>query len=173
MNHLEALTTEWLDYNGYFTRSAIKVGRRARGGWDGELDVIGYHPESRHFIHVECSMDALTWTDREVTFARKLGMGREYARSHFDGIDVPEKLDQVVLLGFVSAIEQHRSIGGGRLVSSQELVAEIVSRIPRNNARAAVPENFPLLRTLQLAIMAGAQIAPPACTLIPLAPERI
>jgi hypothetical protein len=33
MNHLEALTAEWLNYNGYFVRTAVKVGKRAKGGW--------------------------------------------------------------------------------------------------------------------------------------------
>ncbi|MEZ5812985.1 MAG: hypothetical protein R3D45_16370 [Rhizobiaceae bacterium] len=171
MNHLEELTTEWLNYNGYFTRTAIKVGKRALGGYEGELDVIGYHPETKHFVHVECSMDALTWENREKRFARKLAIGREYAASHFNGIGVPGELDQIVLLGFVSAVEMHRSIGGGRLVTSSELVAEIACSVPKNNARAAVPESFPLLRTLQLAVVAGAQFAHPACTVLPREPE--
>ncbi|MCB1470793.1 MAG: hypothetical protein KDK08_27380 [Rhizobiaceae bacterium] len=167
MNHLEELTTEWLDYNGYFTRNSVRVGPRPLGGYDGELDVIGYHPETGHFVHVECSMDALTWDNREKRFARKLAMGREYAASHFNGIGVLGELDQIVVLGFVSAVEKHRSIGGGRLVTSSELVAEIACSVPKNNARSAVPENFPLLRTLQLAVVAGAQFAQPACTVIP------
>jgi hypothetical protein len=167
LNHLEELTTEWLNYNGYFTRTAIKVGRRALGGYDGELDVIGYHPDKKHFVHVECSMDALTWDKREKRFERKLFLGREYASSHFAGIGAPENLDQIVLHGYAGSADKHRSIGGGRLVTSAELVAEIGSCIPRNNARSAVPENFPLLRTLQLALVAGAQFASPSYRMIP------
>lgn len=169
LNHLEELTTEWLNYNGYFTRTAIRVGRRALGGYDGELDVIGYHPDTKHFVHVECSMDALTWDKREQRFARKLELGREYASSHFKGMGAPEEFDQIVLHGFAGAATSHRSIGGGRLVTSTELVAEIGCCIPRNSARSAVPENFPLLRTLQLALMAGAQFARPSCKVIPTA----
>ena len=51
MNHLETLTAEWLSYNGYFTRSAIRVGKRAQGGWAGELDVVGFHAGRQHFVH--------------------------------------------------------------------------------------------------------------------------
>ena len=167
MNHLETLTTEWLDYNGYFTRSTIRVGKRALGGWNGELDVIGFHAETRHFVHIECSTDAWNWEKRETTFSRKFQMGRDYARSHFAGMNVPEELDQVVVHGYVRAIESHRLVGGGRLMSSGELAAEIINGVPRNSAKGAVPENFPLMRTLQLAVMAGAKIDPPASALIP------
>jgi hypothetical protein len=49
MNHLEALAAEWLNYNHYFVRSGVKVGKRARGGWDGELDVVAFHPSANIF----------------------------------------------------------------------------------------------------------------------------
>lgn len=167
MNHLEALTEEWLSYNGYFTRSGVRVGRRSMGGWDGELDVVAVHPASKHFVHVECSMDALTWGAREERFAKKLEMGRTHAREVFQGLKVPRKLDQVVLLSYASAPNRHRSVGGGRLVTSQELVAEIMNGIPANQARAAIPESLPLIRTLQLSLMAGSRPLAPMAFLIP------
>lgn len=155
MNHLEALTEEWLAFNGYFTRSAVKVGKRLKGGWDGELDVVGVHPQSGHFIHVECSTDAWTWAKREERFKRKLEMGRKHASEIFAGFDLPTQLDQVVLLGYASAPDKHRIIGGGRLITSKELVAEIMNGVPPNMARSAIPESLPLVRTLQLAVMSG------------------
>ena len=79
MNHLEALTAEWLAYNGYFTRSTINVGKRPQGGWDGELDVVGFHPSRGHFIHVECSTDAWAWKKRQETFKRKFSRGQKHA----------------------------------------------------------------------------------------------
>ena len=48
MNHLETLTAEWLAYKGYFVRTGVKVGKREKGGWDGELDVVGFHPAHQH-----------------------------------------------------------------------------------------------------------------------------
>lgn len=167
MNHLEALTAEWLDFNGYFTRSAIKVGRREEGGWNGELDVIAYHPLTRHFVHVECSTDADTWELRERKFARKFAIGKQYARGHFGGLEVPAKLDQVLVHAYLTPTCTRTRIGGGRLVTSQELVSEIVNGVPLNAAKSAVPENFPLMRTLQLAAMAGVRLLPPAKSLIP------
>ena len=86
MNHLETLAAEWLDYNGYFVRTAVKVGKRAKGGWDGELDVVAFHPTHRHFLHVECSTDRNTWKNREQTVKRKFALGREDAHDLFAGM---------------------------------------------------------------------------------------
>ena len=167
MNHLEALTAEWLDYNGYFVRTAVKVGKRAKGGWDGELDVVGFHSVRRRFLHVECSIDANTWENRAKTFERKFAMGREHARDLFSEIELPTALDQLVVHGYAAVADQHRELGGGRLVTSQELTAEIITGIPATTWKNAVPENYPLLRTLQFAKMAGAKVETPNARLIP------
>ncbi len=37
MNHLEALTAEFLELSGYFVRKNVQVAPRPRGGYDGEL----------------------------------------------------------------------------------------------------------------------------------------
>ena len=167
MNHLESLTAEWLAYNGYFTRSTIKVGKRAQGGWAGELDVVGFHPARQHFIHVECSTDALNWLKRENIFQRKFFLGRKHAAELFSGMEIPTALDQVVVHGYAGAARKYRNLGGGRLITSQELAAEIMNGVPANSWKSAVPENFPLLRTLQLSIMAGAKVTAPDVYLIP------
>lgn len=44
VNHLEQIIAEWLEYQGYFVRRNLKVGRRRNGGYDCELDVVGFHP---------------------------------------------------------------------------------------------------------------------------------
>jgi len=167
MNHLETLTAEWLAYNGYFTRSGIRVGKRPKGGWEGELDVVGFHPAHQHFIHVECSTDAWTWQKREETFQRKFAMGRIHAPELFAGMELPTAIDQVVVHGFAGAANNHRELGGGRFMTSQELAAEIMNNIPVSITKTAVPENFPLMRTLQLSIMAGADVAMSDVRLIP------
>lgn len=166
MNHLKSLATEWLDYNGYFVRTGVRVGKRPKGGWSGELDVVALHPERRHFLHVECSSDAWTWGHREAVFKRKFEIGGTHGRELFSGLDLPAALDQVVLHGFAGAPERHRDLGGGRLVTAQELVAEILGALPPS-AKSAVPEKYPLLRTLQIVKMAGAAINGSPAPLIP------
>jgi len=167
MNHLEALVAEWLNYNQYFVRSAVKVGKRAKGGWDGELDVVAFHPKRRHFLHVECSVDAHNWDKREMRFQKKFSAGMRHARDLFLGMKLPTKLDQVIVHGYASAAEKHRTLGGGRLITSGELTAEIMDGLPANMWSMAVPEQFSLMRTLQIAKMGGAQLSAPTVRLIP------
>src|SRR5271165_2978123 len=100
MNHLEQLVAEWLQYRDYFVRTSVLVGPRSKGGFEGELDVVGLHAVKRHLIHVECSLDANAWSVREQRFAEKFKRGRRYIRSLFAGLDVPDDLDQVVVLQF-------------------------------------------------------------------------
>ena len=57
MNFLEELAAEWYEWQGYFIRRNVLVGTRAKGGWEGELDVVGLHPVRQHLVHIECSMD--------------------------------------------------------------------------------------------------------------------
>jgi hypothetical protein len=104
----------------------VKVGKRAKGGWDGELDIVAFHPSRQHFLHIECSFDAHTWEVRETKFGKKFAIGKQYARELFSGMSLPTSLDQVIVHGYASAPARHRALGGGRLITSEELVAEIM-----------------------------------------------
>jgi len=77
-NFLEQLVAEWYEYRGYFVRRNVPVGRRARGGYEAELDVVAFNPGTRHLVHLEPSMDAESWETRERRFRRKFDAGREH-----------------------------------------------------------------------------------------------
>ena len=46
-NFLEELTAEWYEFNGYFVRRNVNVGKRPEGGYECELDVVAFHPMKR------------------------------------------------------------------------------------------------------------------------------
>jgi hypothetical protein len=146
------LVAEWLQYNHYFVRVSVPVGPRGQGGFEGELDVIAVNLAINppHFLHVECSLDALSAKKRESHFAAKFERGRRLARSVFRGLPVPEEPEQVLVLQFASG--KTRKIGGVRLVTVRELIREIYDGLKDTSPQSgAVPSNLPLLRTLQLA----------------------
>jgi hypothetical protein len=85
MNFLESLAAEWYEYTGHFVRTNVRTGKRAGGGWDGELDVLAYDPVSKTLKHVELSSDALSWEKRKERFSRLRGEahpGSGVPRSH-------------------------------------------------------------------------------------------
>lgn len=149
MNHLEELVGEWLEYNGYFVRRNVLVGKRANGGYECELDVVAVHPTQHRVVHVEPSLDAHAWERREKRFAKKFDAGRKYIPGMFGGLQVPAESDHIALLVFASTTNR-KELGGGRIVHVSALYREILIGIrDRRVESQAVPEQFPLIRTIQ------------------------
>lgn len=148
-NFLEQLVSEWYEFNGYFVRRNVNVGRLPRGGYECELDVVAFHPQSRHLIHLEPSMDASAWTERERRYAKKFEAGRKYIPKLFEGLDVPGEVDQIAVLVFAST-RNRVTLGGGRIMLVDELMEKIFTTLKDSRvASNAVPESYPLLRALQ------------------------
>lgn len=139
INFLEQLAAEWYEFNGYFVRRNILVGQLKAGGHECELDVVAFHPENRHLIQVEPSMDADSWAKREKRFRKKFDAGKKHIPSLFLGFDLPEKIEQVALFGFAG--KKHREIvGGGRVVVIQELLPEILCKL--KGEKKSIPEQY-------------------------------
>jgi hypothetical protein len=151
MNHLEQLVGEWLQYNGYFVRTSVLVGRGRRGGYMGELDVVGVNLAQNHFLHVECSLDALSDEKKQAMFSRKFKTGRDYAGEVIHGVEFAEgQLEQAAVLQVTGT--NARTVGGVRAITVRDLIHEITGVLStKSPMRAAVPSVYPLLRTLQLA----------------------
>ena len=127
-NYLEQLVAEWYEFRGYFVRRNIKVGRRAKGGYEGELDVVAFHPSKKHLVHVEPSLASHTWDKREEVFAKKFAAGQKYISKIFEGFDVPNDIEQIALLVLPNK-GAHQTLGGGQLVTLAELLEEIFIEI--------------------------------------------
>jgi hypothetical protein len=151
MRHLEALISEYLEWQGYFIRRNTKVGRLTHGGWEMELDIVGFHPQTRDVIHYEPSIDALSWSSREARYLKKFAAGRKYILTTlFPWLPKTTPVRQVAV--FVSHPEGRDTIAGGSIMSIDELMADIRAKVVLKGAMArnAVSEQYPLLRTLQL-----------------------
>jgi hypothetical protein len=149
-NFLEQLAAEWFEYRGYFVRRNVKVGKREKGGYECELDVVAFHPETKHLVHIEPSTDASKWEKREERYKKKFEAGRKYIPAMFPGLleatSVPEQIALLVL----ASRKQERFLAGGRVVRVSAFLAEVVQHFKGFSMMSAqVPEGFPLLRTLQ------------------------
>jgi len=151
MSHLEDLIAEYYDWKGYLVKRNIKVGKLSHGGWEMELDVIAFDPHTKHLIHIEPSIDAQSWSTREERFTKKFTSARKYIFSDvFTWLDPGMHIEQVAVL--VSHPKGRDELAGGKIISIDELVAEIRNKIIERGivAKNAIPEQYPLLRTLQL-----------------------
>jgi hypothetical protein len=150
-NHLEQLIAEWYEYQGYFVRRNILVGKREKGGYECELDIVAYHPKKKHLVHVEPSLDADTWDERERRYRKKFDAGRKFIPNLFDGMTLPTQIEQYAVLVFASNIN-HKEIGGSKLVMVADLLRDIFHELKdKHLASNAVPEHLVILRSFQFA----------------------
>ena len=152
MSHLELLIAEYLEWDGFIVRKNIKVGRLDHGGWAGELDIVGFHPQTNRLVHYEPSLDALSWSKRESKFDKKFKAGRKYIfKDIFPWLSKAHlKLEQFVVLP--NHPMGRDTLSGGVLISVDELMAEIRAKVAECGPMVtnAIPENFSLLRTIQM-----------------------
>lgn len=149
MNFLEQLVGEWYDYQGYFVRRNTLVGPRKNGGYECELDVVAFHPNTRHTVHIEPSMDANSWSERERRYKKKFAAGRRYISSMIPGFENSMTIEQVALFGLPKS-RARDELAGGKVRVISELLADIVKELrQRRVANEVVPEQYPLLRTVQ------------------------
>ena len=161
MPHLEALIAEYLEWQGFLVRRNTKVGRLGHGGWEMELDIVGYHPKSGLLVQYEPSIDALSWEKRESRYKKKFEAAKKYIfKEIFLWIPPSTPLQQIAV--FISHPKGRDKIAGGAIVSIDELMAEIRVKVVACGimAKNAVPEQYPLLRTLQLSHVGYYRVIP-------------
>lgn len=147
-NYLEQLVAEWYEYQGYFVRKNVLVGKRKKGGYEGELDVVAFHPEKFHLVHIEPSMDTYTWEVRENNYQKKFKNGKIYIPKLFAGMKIPVNIEQIALFGFIGK-KHPQSIAGGKIVTIMEFLKEICYKTKNNTSgKNIIPEQFPVLRTI-------------------------
>jgi len=149
-NFLEELVAEWLEYTGHIVKRNERVGRRAKGGHEGELDVVAFEPKTKHLIHVETSTDADSWANREKRFAKKFKSGAKYIKALFEGLTIPDEVEKKAIFAFGSD-KNHKTIGGGQVVLAEDYILEILRELKGTSFLSrAVPEKYPILRVLQM-----------------------
>jgi len=155
MNFLEQLVSEWYSYRGYYVRTNVKVGRRGAGGYEGELDVVAFHPETKEIVHVEASMDALSWDKRRKKFARRFELGRRYIPALFSF--TKRRPTQVAVFGFPRTTRDRQLLGEDvQVYLMPQLIGEIAEELSQTTVESGViPETFPLLRAMQFALDYG------------------
>ncbi len=157
MYFLEQLATEWYQYQGYFVRTNIKFGKRSKGGYTGEMDVVAFRPDNTELIHIEASTDSYKWSKRVKRFRKKFQDARRYYAQEFPFLKNSNiSAKRVALVSFHRPREAIRFGLGIELI----IIPDFISRISKqlrsmHPMRAAVPETYPILRAIQFASWYG------------------
>jgi len=151
MAHLEDLIVEYYNWQDYVVKRNIKVGRLVHGGWEMEIDVVAYHPVTQHLIHLEPSLDAHSWVERELRFRKKFEAGKKYIGIEiFPWLGNKIQLEQVAIVS--SKTKERVALAGGRIITIDEFIADVRKEVIAQGKAStkAISEIYPLLRTLQL-----------------------
>ena len=112
---------------------------------------MAFHSGQRSLVQIEPSLDTNSWAKRAIRYSKKFDAGRKYIPGLFPDMDLPKGIDQIAL--FVHAGSAQKWLAGGRVVSIRAFMEQVRADIGgRKVGRAAIPERFPLLRTLQFAV---------------------
>lgn len=154
MNFLEELSVEWYEFHGYFVRRNIRTRKRAKGGYDAELDVLAYLPAKKELIHVETSGDADSWAQRRERFLKKKFM---FSRKEYEvllgGCEIIA-LQQVALVGWTRSVKGDINWGKDiEVVLIPEFLQTVVDTLRKYHPmKQAVPEGYPILRSIQMVV---------------------
>jgi hypothetical protein len=149
MNHLEELVYEYYDWKGYLVKRNVKVGKRPKGGYEMELDIIAYNPHEKHLIHVESSLDALSWENRKQRYSKKFEIGQKYIfKEVFTWLDEKQTIDKLIIS---SRTTKNGIFGQIKIIAVDDFMTNVIKEIKKEGkaSKNAIPEQYPLLRTVQ------------------------
>ena len=111
---------------------------------------MAFNPALGKLVNIETSTDANYWKDRETRFRRKFEPVEKHFHALFKCLSLPSHHDKIPMFG-LGGRQNHETIGGGMVVLLGDLLVEIVEKLKdRTWFSNAVPEGFPILRTLQV-----------------------
>lgn len=153
MNYLEQLAAEWYEYSGYFVRTNVRARKRVKGGWDAELDVLAYLPRTQSLLHVETSGDADSWPQRKNRFLTKKFVFSNADYEELLGCDI-SSLQRIAIVGWVNSAKSDLNWGNDiQVFFIPDFLREIASALRmRDPMREAVPESYPILRSMQMVV---------------------
>ena len=156
MNFLEQMLAEWYEYGGYFVRSNVRARKRAKGGWDAELDILAYDPNSGTLLHVETSGDANSWEERRQRFLNKKFMLQREEYEEILGCRV-RRIDKIAVVGYSRSTKTNLDWGKDiRVVLIPEFMRQVADKLrSQRHMHEAVPEGFPILRAVQTVLAYG------------------
>ena len=153
MNSLEELVAEWLQKNGWLVSKNVRYGPRRKGGFEGECDVLAFHPQYRKYKHVECSQAALSRAKLAAKFLEQFKKAKKWYPKLMPGSS--GKVERLAVGGW--SLEPAVIGESIQIKTIPQFVADLCRELePPVPFAKIVPEKFPLLRAIQLAVAYGA-----------------
>ncbi|MCK4324567.1 MAG: hypothetical protein KAW89_08565 [Armatimonadetes bacterium] len=158
MNFLEQLAAEWYEYNDYFVLTNRTYGKRGKGGFEGEVDVLAFRlkEKERDFLHIETSTDASSYAVRKEKFRDQFAKAARYYRTWLPC--KPSEVRKIAIVGWAKepTVDKNYFGNGIEMQTIPQFIAQIAEELAdKRPTEAAVPEGFPLVCAIQFAVHYG------------------
>jgi hypothetical protein len=158
VNTIEQVIAEWYDLKGYFIRRNIIRPSPHRG--QSDLDLVAFHPNTKHMIHIEGSTEVPRggWTAVKTKMEKKFALDRTYLETLYPNLPVEQ------LFVYYKQVPDEQLYGGIKVLAFPDLLIEIRTYLETHRLEEKkIPEGFPLLRVLHHAAQFwSVSSAPPA-----------
>ena len=124
-----------------------------------ELDIVAYQPTLNKLLHVEASLDAHSWAIREQRYIKKFTLGEKYILTEvLTWLPPGTAIEQIAIFPQVAGRDM---LAGAKLRSVDDFMLEIKTKVLSEKvmSKGAIPEQYPLLRTIQLALVGYHRLA--------------
>jgi len=156
MTFLEQLVAEWYEYEGYFVRSNVRARKRAKGGFDVEIDVLAYDLSNNTLLHVETSGGADSWAERKRRFLTKKFILTRKEYEAIIGCKV-NKIRKIAIVAYARSTKANLNWGQDiEVVLIPDFMKQIAEKLrSQHPMQQVVPEGFPILRAVQTVLAYG------------------
>lgn len=127
---------------------------RPNGGYDNEIDILAYHPETKELIHAVPSWDANSWDERKARYrGKKFVFSEEQYRQLIGGAEVT-RIRKLAIARLGQSARASLDWGHGFevvliLVFIRQIADVLATKSPLSDA---VPGGFPILQDMQFAL---------------------
>src|SRR5215469_15422249 len=120
VNTIEQVIAEWYDLKGYFIRRNIIRPNAPRRG-QSDLDVVAFHPNTKHMIHIEGSTEVPNggWAAVKAKMERKFPLDRAYLGTLYPNLPLEQ------LFVYYKPVPDEQLDGGIRVLAFPDLLSEI------------------------------------------------
>ena len=153
-NYLESLATELYRYNGYWVHSNVRPSQLGIADSKREFDVIALLPNAA-LVHVEASSEYFSQSAESECLKKFAGLDEPVLRRLFPGVEIPAKRLKISL--WEDGPREIANPGAFEVLLLRNFISIIHQSLPVDYRTRSVPQEFPILRTIQMVRWANNQ----------------
>lgn len=149
------LACEYYQFMGFFIRRNLKFGEFKLSENSGEIELLAYNYKENILFHFETAQEVGTWDNKIAKLTKKFNEAELYYSDYVNTTDI--QIQRVSVIGTgegsIENIKQFEKKTRSKLLNIKEFLKHIKVEVMKHDPyKELMPEGYPLLRAIQLAI---------------------